>query len=47
MFNNLHLHQYVKGLLSQVQMLLMYPAENATTLAAAVAARKCVYPAEV
>ena len=35
-FNSLHVYRYLHGLISQQQMLAMYPWENATTLAAAV-----------
>lgn len=37
-FNSLHLHMYRDGTLTQGQMLVLYPGETSTTLAAALAA---------
>jgi hypothetical protein len=39
-FNIIHIHRYISGVMSQAQILALYPQETITTLTVAVAARK-------
>lgn len=42
-FSSLYLHMYAIGLLSQAQMLVLYPAETSGTLATASAAFNAIH----
>ena len=46
-FNVIHLHRYLLGLITQAQILALYPWETVTTLTRAVASRNALFVDEV